>query len=1019
MNSTTKHSTRVQAPANPDPISNHVSSETNDRSPLNSTEQGLHDRGEKGTPKLMKCKRPTIYSTFNVRTISKTSRQQELVSCAARNKIDVISIQEHRFYHPDTELKYTTIDNYQLITASASKNSQGSTIGGVGLLLSPKALDNLLKVEKISDRILVAEFNSNPITSVIACYSPTNTSDDYTVDAFYHDLKGVTENIPAHNFLVIAGDFNSQVGPEDAAFTFNKLTNRNGEKLQDFAQEFQLTLTNTKFMKSRGKMWTHQHPAGTRSQIDYILIRNKWKNSVRNCQAYSSFSSVGSDHRIVSCTTCLSLRSSKKPNPNPMKCIDWKMVSSNPDIKQQYALDVKNRFDALSNTSDDVETSYNNLIESTQEIALSTLPKKDKVKSPHLSSHNLVSNARKNIYAVKKLYTDNPTKVNFKKVTKAQTQLDEAYAIAEAEFIQGKIDDITHLHVAKQHAAAWKTINELTGRKSKPSIKLKGGSQENRKANWLSHFRSLLGEQPKTPANLQLRKIQVSEELDISTDPFTLLELQTVLKSLSNNKAPGLDNIPTILWKDPIFHDLLLQLCNTTFLTHAPPSAWLKGGIIPVPKKGDLTSASNYRGITLIPIAAKIYNKLLLNRLVPAIDPLLRSNQNGFRRGRSTISQILSIRRIIEEMRKYNRDLVMLFVDFRKAFDSIDRDVMFEILPLYGIPLPIISAIKALYTNTSATIITPDGETNLFEIVAGVLQGDTLAPFLFILVLDYVLRLSLDSMQEKGIEIQPRRSRRYPAEHLTDLDFADDLALFSQSVKDAESLLHSLEQEAAKVGLYCNESKTKFICTTTDPLQLKSSSGITIDKVDDFKYLGSFIMDSGKDFRTRKAMAWDACNKLEAIWRSNIGNKIKIKLFCALVEPILLFGAETWTLTTRLQQRLDGTYTNLLRRVQNIHWREHATLKIIYGDLPPISARLIQKRTQFAGHCQRATGEAISSLLLWKPTGRVFSRKLTFPGVIARDTGLEIADLDTAMQNRDVWREIVQGLTPTAYAAVG
>ena len=307
MNSTTKHSTRVQAPANPDPISNHVSSENNDRSPSNSTEQGLHDRGEKGTPKLMKCKRPTIYSTFNVRTISKTSRQQELVSCTARNKIDVISIQEHRFYHPDTELKYTTINNYQLIYASAYKNSQGSTIGGVGLLLSPKALDNLLKVEKISDRILVAEFNSNPITSVIACYSPTNTSDDTTVDIFYHDLKGVTENIPAHNFLVIAGDFNSQVGPKDAAFSFNKVTNRNGEKILDFAQEFQLTLTNTKFMKSSGKMWTHQHPAGTRSQIDYILTRNKWRNSARDCQAYSSFSSVGYDHIIVSCTNCLSL----------------------------------------------------------------------------------------------------------------------------------------------------------------------------------------------------------------------------------------------------------------------------------------------------------------------------------------------------------------------------------------------------------------------------------------------------------------------------------------------------------------------------------------------------------------------------------------------------------------------------------------------------------------------------------------------------------------------------------------
>ncbi|KAI8503591.1 hypothetical protein Bbelb_185620 [Branchiostoma belcheri] len=123
---------------------------------------------------------------------------------------------------------------------------------------------------------------------------------------------------------------------------------------------------------------------------------------------------------------------------------------------------------------------------------------------------------------------------------------------------------------------------------------------------------------------------------------------------------------------------------------------------------------------------------------------------------------------------------------------------MFEILHLYGIPPPIIEAIKSLYTNTTATVVTSDGETSPFEVTAGVLQGDTLAPFLFIVVLDYILRLSLDSMQEKGLEIQPRRSRRHPAVNLTDLDFADDLALTTHLVKDAETLLQSLEKAATQ-----------------------------------------------------------------------------------------------------------------------------------------------------------------------------------------------------------------------------
>ena len=149
---------------------------------------------------------------------------------------------------------------------------------------------------------------------------------------------------------------------------------------------------------------------------------------------------------------------------------------------------------------------------------------------------------------------------------------------------------------------------------------------------------------------------------------------------------------------------------------------------MPIPKKGDLTLPLNYRGISLIPIAAKIYNKLLLNRLVPALDPLLRNNQNGFRGGRSTISQILALRRIIEEMKRLDKDFTICFVYFRKAFDSINREVMFNILPLYGIPQPIIAAIKALYTHTQASVITPDGETDFFDIEAGVLQGVTRWP---------------------------------------------------------------------------------------------------------------------------------------------------------------------------------------------------------------------------------------------------------------------------------------------------
>ena len=192
-------------------------------------------------------------------------------------------------------------------------------------------------------------------------------------------------------------------------------------------------------------------------------------------------------------------------------------------------------------------------------------------------------------------------------------------------------------------------------------------------------------------------------------------------------------------------------------------------------------------------ISAKIYNKLLLNRLIPFVGPLLRKNQNRFRHGRSTLSQILCLRRIIEESNLSELDLPLVCIDFSKAFDSVDRSKMFEILKLYDIPDQTIAAIKVVYTGTCSTVLSADGETPSFPLLAGILLGDALAPFLFKNVVDYVLRISVDSISEKGYMLHSRRSSKHPAAYLTDTDFADDIALVSQSLYYAPDLLQYLE----------------------------------------------------------------------------------------------------------------------------------------------------------------------------------------------------------------------------------
>ena len=299
------------------------------------------------------------------------------------------------------------------------------------------------------------------------------------------------------------------------------------------------------------------------------------------------------------------------------------------------------------------------------------------------------------------------------------------------------------------------------------------------------------------------------------------------------------------------------------------------------------------------------------------MEKMLRKNQNGFRPNRSTVGQILTVRRLIEGIKTKNLDAVIIFVDFSKAFDSIHRDKLKEILLAYGIPLETVLAIMMLYKDTSAMVRSPDGDTSLFDIVAGVLQGDTLALFLFIIALDYVLRISVDKMKELGFTLAKYKSRRYPAEKITDIDYADDLAITSDNLQNATKLLHSIEEAAQETGLYMNPKKTKFMTYNVEG-QMSSLSGSKIKHVSSFVYLGSNIHSTNKDIEVRKAKAWSALSGLNKIWKSNLSPHLKHEFFCVTVESVLLYGSSTWTLTKQQTSNLDGTYTKMLRTVLNI-----------------------------------------------------------------------------------------------------
>ena len=151
-------------------------------------------------------------------------------------------------------------------------------------------------------------------------------------------------------------------------------------------------------------------------------------------------------------------------------------------------------------------------------------------------------------------------------------------------------------------------------------------------------------------------------------------------------------------------------------------------------------------------------------------------------------------------------------------------------------------------------VSSPDGDTDYFDIVAGVLQGDTLAPYLFIILLDYVFRTSIDKIKENGLEQTKKRSRRYPAKTISDADYADDKAILANTPVQTETLQHTLERATSGIGLHVNAHKTEYMCFNQTG-DISTLGGSSLKLFDKYTYLGSSVSSTEKDIHTRLTKA--------------------------------------------------------------------------------------------------------------------------------------------------------------------
>ena len=292
----------------------------------------------------------------------------------------------------------------------------------------------------------------------------------------------------------------------------------------------------------------------------------------------------------------------------------------------------------------------------------------------------------------------------------------------------------------------------------------------------------------------------------------------------------------------------------------------------------------------LLSVPGKVLNRIMLERLKAAVDRKLRGHQAGFRQERSCRDQIATLRIIIEQPLEWNSSLYITFIDFVKAFDSLDRDSLWKLMRHYGIPEKFIAIIKNTYKGMSCKVLHEGTLTDKIKVKTGVRQGCLLSPFLFLLAVDWIMKESTEG-RRNGIQWTLWKQ-------LDDFDFADDIALLARTYQQMQEKTTQLEKSAAKLGLSASKPKTKSMrmnTTNTTPIMLQTGD---IEDVSSFTYLGSTVSTTGEtddDVKARIRKARVAFNILQTMCKSrDITTSVKLQLFNSNVKSVLLYGSETW-----------------------------------------------------------------------------------------------------------------------------
>ena len=902
-------------------------------------------------------------ATFNTRTLRDNWRVQELIRLASDLKLSVLGLQEHRRSDGNGN-RPPPSSGWELKLSPASPLGTG----GIGFLLSPTASKALLNVTFPSDRVGLASFalKGRRRLHVICAYAPTaprTIQDPSGTETFYDSLGTLLDSIPGRDQTFVVGDFNAPL-PADGFFVKNScgLPNPNSSHLSCFIQARNLLAVNGFLRQRVSKLPTFYGPNNRITRLDWILCPASTKSRLRKVMNIRP-RCIESDHSLILCEANLRWPHFNCPRAQPL----WSALSS-PETQRSFLRRM------LSETPD-LGESVDAFTRAVQ-VAAASLPER-KANQPKAlwDCDPVIAQARRLVQSAAARSGQDSEEARG-----ARCHLQRTYAERAEAYVAEAVREIQLATDNCRHNAAWRAIDRLTGRKSRPNTVVAANSIKQRKARLAAHYRQVLNAPAPTAPLLPIHGLDAAPPDIFSTAPITVAETRRALKTTRANSAPGVDGVPPQVLKISDLATPITGLLNSHSCiggddaARAPPQ-WRLSKIVSIPKKGNSTSLDNQRGIALECTLAKLLNTVLRNRLQPALDPLLLDFQSGFRAGRSTIEQVAAIRCVIDDCRTRQKGVSIVFIDFRKAFDSVSRPAIAWLLNTYGVPPLLVTAILDLYDGSSAFVQTSHGPSEEFSTTSGVLQGDTLAPLLFLLVVDYVLRRCLD--EADSFVLAPRRCSRLPTTLLPALAYADDIALLCRDPSAAQRALTRLCEEGNRVGLQVNARKTEVLhIGFTNAPTLVLPSGKAISECQDFRYLGSKLMSPDSIVADRKAQAWRATHLLRPIFNSPARDELKIKLFRATVESVLLYGMEAVPLTETRERALDAMHRSLLRGALGVHFPEKLTTRALMErtGLPPLSTTLRARRQRLLGHCLRSHGRGrripLALTLLHQPSER-------------------------------------------------